>query len=431
MARRFRWMALLIVVTLVGVALISTASPPIFTEDVTDYGRNPWRTHYTPTEPEFPRARDARPVWEVPLGLSRTQPLVVQRDFSGDGNSEVRIYHIAGDRLWALNGDITPAARAPGQSVEHYRQQLIAEGFILWSTPAEALCTTAGLRGGDPLLDLKCRSLGPRPEKRPFSSSQAAYAKGAHPSEDILYVGFGHPASVVAIRAHDGKMLGGYMVDAMGDRGIVGAPLVYPDDTVVIGTTSGEAYIVKGLATGRASVRGLRIGGRISFSPVPVGSNAFIIASDARWSESRGNHGYMMAYGLAQPGRVEFSPRWPAAVVTPAGIPAEAAIDAGTVYFADKFGRLYALRLDNGELLWCRQYPALGPCTGSGAGQPGFINNGPGIDENHVYFVFRNNEGPNQGPGHVVALDKATGNLVWQQPIAFRGNTAPVPMGCL
>ncbi|HYG60469.1 MAG TPA: PQQ-binding-like beta-propeller repeat protein, partial [Symbiobacteriaceae bacterium] len=30
---------------------------------------------------------------------------------------------------------------------------------------------------------------------------------------------------------------------------------------------------------------------------------------------------------------------------------------------------------------------------------------------------------------HVVALNKATGEVVWQQPMAFKGNTAPVPMG--
>lgn len=426
--RRLRWLALLAAVILIALSLVSTASPPIFTDDVTDFGRTPWRTHYTPTEPEYPRARDARPAWEVPLGLSRSQPLVVKRQVTRDG-PEVTIYHIAGDRLWALNGDMTPRARQPGESVEAYRAHLAATGFIRWSTPAESLCTSSGLTDGDPLLEMKCLRLEPRKEQRPFASSHVTYMKANRPANDILYVGFGHPASVVAIRAADGQMLGGYIVDAVGDRGIVGAPLLFPDDTVVIGTTSGEAYIIKGLATGRASVRGLRIGGRISFSPVPVGTSAFLMAADARHDQQHGTHGYMMAYSLASPGIREFQPRWPAAVVTPAGIPGEAAIDAGSVYFADKFGRLYALRLDNGELLWCRQYPTMGACTAGGDSQPGFINNGPGVDEDRVYFVFRNSEGPNRGNGHVVAIHKATGELVWRQPMSFRGNTAPVPMG--
>lgn len=414
---------------LFGAALMTRASAPIYTDEVTDYGRNRWRTHYTPTEPEYPLAENAMPAWEVPLGLSRSQPLVIKRDFTGDGQPNVRIFHLAGDRLWALNGDITPTPRQVGQSANSYRQQLVREGFILWSTPAEALCTTPELLAKDELLAMKCAKLGPRTEQRPFASSQAAYQAGRTVAEDVIYVGFGHPAAVVAIRAGDGRMLGGFMVDHLGDRGIVGAPLLFHSDTVVVGTTSGEAYIVKGLTRGTAWARGLSIGGRISFSPVPLGENAFLMASDARWSSGLGTHGYMMAYGLPGSGTTEFQPRWPAAVTTAAGIPAEAAIDANTVYFSDKFGKLYALRLDNGELLWCRQFPSMGPCRSGGAPQPGFINNGPGVDENHVYFVFRNNQGPNRGNGQVVALNKATGDLVWQQPMAGKGNTAPVPMG--
>ncbi len=429
MQPKYRWAAGIAALLLIGAAVMSTASPPIFTKEVTDYGRNRWRTHYTPTEPEFPRAENARPIWEVPLGLSRSQPLVVKRDFDGDGEPEVRIYHIAGDRLWALNGEIIPTPRQAGQSVEAYRQQLRREGFILWSVPAERLCALPGPAERDDLLAQSCARVGSRTEQRPFASSQAAYWKGADPEDDVIYVGMGHPPSVQAIRATDGAVLGGYIIPPDGDRGIVGAPLPFSGDTVVIGTTSGEAYIIKGIGTdGIARVRSTPVGGRISFSPMPLGATGFIIASDARYSPERGTHGYMMAYSLATPEVREFTPKWPAAVITPAGIPGEAAIDARTVFFADKFGKLYALRVDTGELLWCRQYPGFGPCDGS-RGAPAFINNGPGVDENHVYFVFRNNRGPNQGGGHVVALNKATGTLVWERPMEFKGNTAPVPMG--
>jgi hypothetical protein len=401
--------------------------------DVTDFGRNRWRTHFTPVEPEFPLSQQAKPVWEVPLGLSRSQPLVVQRDYNGDGRSETRIYHLAGDTLWALNGDHTPRGRASGQSTHAYRARLREEGFILWDRPAELLCGQETFRAVDPLLNLKCSRLKPRREQRPFASSQAAYWKGNRPDQDVIYVGFGHPASVVAFRAIDGKILGGYIIDAGTDRGIVGAPLAFADDTVVIGTTSGEAFIIKGLTTGAATARGFVLGGRISSSPVPFGERGFIMASDARTEPALGTHGYVMGFSLSDGALSEFHPLWPAGVATPRGIPGEVAIDARTVYLADKIGRLYALSLETGELLWCRQYPGLGPCQGynraSPPHAPAFINSGPGLDEDRVYFVFRNNQGFNQGGGQIVALSKQTGQLEWQRSLSYQGNTAPVPLG--
>jgi|GEM_PF-5742570 len=421
----------IIVALLVGVVMLvtTTASPPVATQEVTDFGRNRWRTHYSPSEPEYPRANNARPVWEVPLGLSRSQPLVIRRDFDGNGTEDTHVFHIAGDKLWALRGDMLPPERRPAQSVEDYRAQLQREGFIRWSTPAEALCASPDLLARDELLASKCRRVGQREEKRPFASSQAAYVKGARPSNDLIYVGFGHPAAVVAIRALDGKVMGGYIIDPDGDRGIVGAPLVFDGDTVVIGTTSGDAFIIRGMASGVTSHRRYYIGGRISFSPVPLGEGGFLLATDARSAPGLGTHGYMMAYSLPVGGAREFDPKWPAAVVTPAGIPGEAAVDGTSVYFADKFGKLYALRLDTGEMLWCRQYPDMGSCRSGGNPTPAFINSGPGIDENNVYFVFRNNKGPNVGAGHVVALDKRTGGLVWERTMEAKGNTAPVPVG--
>ncbi len=426
MARVNRWAALASALALVLTSAVSSAATPVYTEEVTDYGRNPWRTHYTPTEPEYPLTRDAKAIWEVPLGLSRSQPLVVSRDFNGDGKAEIRIYHIAGDRLWALNGDLVPKARGDGQGVESYRQQLRQEGFILWDVPATEACS-ARLTGQDSILSTACAKWDRDQPARPFASSQAAYSKGAAPAQDVIYVGFGHPASVMAIRAKDGQPLGATLLTHRGDRGIVGAPLVFPGDRVVVGTTDGRVYIISGLAAGAPFPLHQEVGGRISFSPVPIGSNAFIVGSDAR-VDARGVHGYLGAYYLGGGGVSEFDPYWAANVKTPSGIPAEAAIDANTVYFSDKWGRMYALRLDTGELLWCRQFPGLGACEG--AGTPGaFINNGPGVDEDKVYFVFRNNAGPNQGGGQVVALNKATGQVSWTQPMDYQGNTAPVPMG--
>ncbi|HLO02570.1 MAG TPA: hypothetical protein VK191_05645, partial [Symbiobacteriaceae bacterium] len=163
-----RW--LLVTLTALCTFSITASAAPVYTEDVTDYGRNRARNHYTPSEPEYPLAKDARAIWEVPLGLSRSQPLVITRDLNGDGAAEVRIYHLAGDKLWALNGAIIPTPRADGQSVDSYIAQLRREGFILWSTPAEALCSSPATRTDD-LLALKCANLDPRKEVRPFASS--------------------------------------------------------------------------------------------------------------------------------------------------------------------------------------------------------------------------------------------------------------------
>jgi outer membrane protein assembly factor BamB len=429
MRKQLRFVATIAMAVLISTTLATAAAGPAVPEDeVTDFGRTPNRTHYTPAEPEYPRSKNAQPYWEVPLGLSRSQPLVIRRDVAGNGQTVTRIFHLAGDRLWALDGDMQPTPMQAGQSVANYRQQLVNEKFIRWSTPATALCASNQLQRQDDLLAIACSRVSGIAPDRPFASSQAAYVKGARPDDDVIYVGFGYPAALVAIRAKDGQVLGGYVVDGKGDRGIVGAPLVFPGDTVVIGTTSGEAYIVQGLATGTARVRGLAIGGRISFSPVPLGPSGFLMGSDARYAADLGSHGYLMAYGLGGPAGGQFSPKWPSAVVTDSGIPGEAAIDAQTVYFADKHGKLFALKLDTGELMWCRQFPGMGACTG-GDSAPAFINNGPGVDENQVYFVFHNDQGPNQGTGHIVALNKATGELLWQQPMDFMGNTAPVPMG--
>jgi outer membrane protein assembly factor BamB len=355
------------------------AASPLPSIDVTDYGRTRFRTHYTPQEPEYPLLKGARAVWEVPLGISRSQPLVIARDWNGDGRPEVRIFHVAGDMLWALNGEITPAARPDGLSAEEYRRQLRDEGFILWSLGSGSVCTDKPLLAGDELLRLRCQRMGARREERPFASSQASYVQGPTPDQDVIYVGYGHPASVAAIRAVDGKLLGAFVVDTDGDRGIVAAPLPFSGDRVVIGTTYGEVYLVRGLTTGVASVRGVRIGGRISSSPVPVGEHSFIIASDARHEENWGTHGYLIAITLGQgaTGLHPFRPSWPAAILTQAGIPGEVAIDSRTIYMADKYGKLYALALDTGQLLWCRQFPVLNACQPGQTAVTGFINMNP------------------------------------------------------
>lgn len=352
---------------------VATAAPAPG-DDVTDYGRNRWRTHNTPQEPEFPLFNGVAPVWEVPLGISRSQPLVVSRDWNGDGVPEVRLFHVAGDTLWALDGSVTPSPRPQWMSAEDYRENLRGEGFVLWSTTAASVCADPSLLERDELLRLKCLNIGIRKEARPFSSSQASFLPGPTPDQDVVYVGYGHPASVAAIRAKDGKVLGAFIVDHDGDRGIVTAPLPYHQDTVVIGTTSGEAYVIRGLSSGTAMARGVQIGGRISSSPVPVGDHSFIIASDARYEENVGTHGYLMAMSLGQGalGLHPFRPTWHAAVLTQSGIPGEVAIDARTIYMADKHGKLYALSLDTGQLFWCRQFPAMNACTGS-SGTPGFI----------------------------------------------------------
>lgn len=343
------------------------------TRDVTDYGRTPDRNHFTAEEPGYPLCM----LWSRALGKSRSQPVVVQADMNADGVGETRIYHLAGDSLWALDD----------------------AGNVIWRQRVQD----------------------------GYSASHPAYWRAADPSQDVIYAGTGKP-SLIAVRATDGEVLGELMLppsdgyndctgtpvrDFAPDYGVVTAPLVYPDGTVVLGTTDGEVWVVRGLADGSPVASRICLGGRISSSPVPVGDRAFIIASDGRVAGGAGSYGYVMAFWRSGSGHTDFEPRWPEPVFTPAGVPGEVAVDGTLIYFADKRGTIYAASLDDGRIMWHRA-------------TDGFINMGPGVDIEHVYFALRDPGG--SGHGSLVALRKRSGVEAWSVPLPGDGNTAPVPL---
>jgi polyvinyl alcohol dehydrogenase (cytochrome) len=72
-----------------------------------------------------------------------------------------------------------------------------------------------------------------------------------------------------------------------------------------------------------------------------------------------------------------------------------------------KSGSAHAVRRDNGELVWTRN---LGPGTANGS-QGIFVNS----TWTGKYMLFACNKG---GPATLYALDGATGNIVWERPLA-------------
>lgn len=375
-----------------GVPGVRWATPPgRSSRDVTDLGRGPSRTHYTTEEPGYPLCL----LWTAPLGKSRSQPLIVRTDYNYDGIQDIRIYHLAGSRLWALDGDMDPPEIDPALPVAEQLRLMRASGFIIWDIPVQ----------------------------EGYSASQLSYWRAENPADDVVYAGTGKP-SVMAVSAYTGAVLGEYRLprsegykDCLGnvirdfspDYGLVGAPLVYPDGTVVVGTTDGEVFIIRSLATGHPVTSRMCLGGRMSSAPVPIGTSSFVVASDGR--ASGGGYGYLAAFWLASGRHWDFERRWE--LFTPAGIPGEVAVDGAMIYFADKRGTLYAAALADGRVMWHRAVD-------------GFINKGPGVSPEEVYFAARSPGGT--GTGNLLAVHKRTGEVAWSVVLPGDGNTAPVPV---
>lgn len=393
---------------LILLLLLAPAWPARASRDVTDYGRTPQRNHYTAEEPGYPLCL----LLKLPLGQSRSQPLIVRRDVDGDGREELRIYHMMGDSLFAFDGgQLNPSPPDPALDREQQIARWQAEGFI-----------KARIR------------LQPG-----YSASQLAYWRSSRPGGDLVVAGTGQRA-VVVLRAGDLAPVqppvtipepadpyadcNGQVIRTFRDHGIVAAPLLLADPhnpgqpLVVIGTTEGEVWIIRGV--GRSPQVSRRcVGGRISSSPVPLGGAAFVIASDGRAEGGRAEFGYVMAYRVADPRTGEMIvPYWQEPLFTPRGVPGEVAIDMTQIYFADKGGVLYAAALETGIPVWAP------------ARVDGFINMGPGINADYAFFASRD---PAGGPGHLYAVRKRTGEVVtgYTATLPGGGNTAPVPLAAL
>lgn len=354
---------MLLAATLMGAASAASGGIP-----VTDFGGDRNRNHYSAEPWGYPMCA----AWAVDLGRSASQPLSI-----GD-----RIYHLAGDSLWALRKvDELP----PNLSNEEAKKAL-----VVWQK--------SGL------------------QQEP-SRSHPTYSDGTGQSADgrlyqgLIYAGTGITAAgtsaLIVVAAEDGTVLGQFDLPAE----IVSAPLVFPDDHVVFGTTDGRVWVIKGLAsatviTPRVDTRLLE--GRVSSSPVPVGPDRFVIGADGT-----PHGGKVMAYNLA------LHPIWTEPFYTPAGVPASfAADDRGIVYFSDKTGVFYAVDGRTGVKIWS----AISPFADT------FLNNSPAVDADHIYFTIRRGD----GEGHLIAFPRRARDIntpVWTATLPSNGNTAPLVWG--
>lgn len=350
---------------------------------VTDFGGDRNRQHYSPEPWGFPLCG----AWAVDLGQSMSQPLSV-----GD-----RIYHLAGNSLWALRRlqDL-----APELSNDEALEQL-----VIW----------------------RRRDLQAKPSSsHPTYVDQTVVFPDGHTYRGVIYAGTGpvrNPdgslgsPSIVAVAAEDGALLGRMSLPAE----IVSAPLVFPGDRVVFGTTDGRVWRVTGLASAAFSSPiddKVTLGGRVSSSPVPLGADAFVIGTDGAPEGGR-----IMAYNL------DLEPLWqrpdgsPDYVYSPFGVPASfARVDDRQIYYSDKRGLVYALDGHLGEYTWIGNIP----------GEMVFLNNSPAVDPHHVYYTVRNSSDAN-GLGQLVAFSRAgLGSFsppVWTANLPGRGNTAPLVWG--
>ncbi len=351
---------------------------------ITDFGGDRWRNHYSSEPWGFPMCAS----WAVDLGASASQPLHVND----------RIYHLAGDSLWAL--------RALDSLPEDLTNEEAKERLVIWRK--QGLQSTISY-SHPTYVDQVVRT---------FDGTEyrgVIYAgTGRVPKED----GTPGKPSLVAVAAEDGTLLARIELP---DE-IVSAPLAFPDGTIVFGTVNGYVWSVKDMADARRGTNMQifweRLGGRVSSSPVPFGEDAFVIGTDG--AEGEGGGGRVMAYSLELEelwARPDGSPDY---VYTPRGVAASfAEVEDNVIYFSDKSGMFYAVDMRPGVIRWI------------GSGASGFINNSPAVDEDRVYFTLRRSS--DTGKGKLVAYPRrGDGNLrepAWVADLPAEGNTAPMVWG--
>lgn len=344
-------------------------------EDITDFGGDRYRKHLSSEPWGYPMCS----AWAVDLGRSASQPLHV-----GD-----RIYHLAGDSLWAL--------RRVDSLPPDLTNEEIQERLVIW-------------RRRDLQTDISF--------SHPTYVDQTVRTRDGRTYRGVIYAGTGPmpnqdgaptASSLIAVAAEDGTLLGRMPLP---DK-IVSAPLAFADsDTVVFGTVNGWVWSVRGLAS--SPVSGVQwfwrpLGGRVSSSPVPLGPDSFLIGADG--SDGQGK---VMAYDLTA------RPLWltdagePDFVQTPYGVAASFAKAGDIAYFADKEGIFYGLDVNTGQLLWNKTVA-------------GVVNNSPAVDDEKVYFTMR--QAFSDGKGHLLAFDRINGSLQWDSVLPAAGNTAPMIWG--
>lgn len=324
---------------------------PVLAADWKDFGGTEERTHRS----DDPMSPPVMPKWSVQLGRSSSQPLVV-------GN---RIYHLAGDYLWCLNGE------APANAT-------LAD-LVIWNIQVNEGTVTR---------------------------SHPVYHDG------IIYFGTGG-GRVAAVDAETGQLLGqtGQLASE-----VVSAPLVFDSGEVVVGTSDGYVYIIRGLQEGNPWFNRYYLGGRVTSSPIKLDRvKGFIIGDD-------GGSGRVRAFYVGDGVHEDFEDAWERAIQS-GSVPASFAKDVAKdvtenssyFYFSNKYGKLYQADVTTGQVLGVNVTFYNSVHT--------FINNSPAIGNSYVYFTIRSYH----GTGKIVAVDKSNWyNVVWTQDLLNQGNTAPL-----
>lgn len=351
--------------------------------DVTHFGGDAYRNHFS--NEGFGTGMCA--AWAVDLGRSSSQPLMV------DG----RIYHMAGDSLWALRADRTLPVELPTDEIQ--------KELVIWRKE--------GLQTVPPD--------GPSTDSSPVYVDETVTFVDGTVFKGLVYAITGpvpgtNERSLVVVAAQTGELLGRVMLPPVE---FISSPLVLPGDIAVFGSTDGYLWAVQGAATAFSADPEITpprfVGGVISGSFVPVGHNKFLVGFDAL-----NGHGGVMLYGL------DLKPRWlnpdgtPAFFTTPNGVNASfAAALNDLVYFSDRTGRFYAINTQTGTEVWSGSIPGT---------THNYVNNSPAVDNLHVYFTVRRSD----GKGKIVAFSRqgsGSKEPLWTATLPGEGTTAPLIWG--
>lgn len=338
--------------------LIFTNARIVYAADWTDFGGDDKRQHRS-TDPLSP---PVVPKWSVQLGRSSSQPLIV-----GD-----KIYVLAGDSLWCLNGNAPEGLEVTLDDIINGRDN--ARQLVIWRISIN---------------------------EGKVSKSHPVYHNG------IIYLGTGG-GRVAAVDAETGQLLGQTGVLA---PEVVSAPLVFESGEVVVGTSDGYVRIIRGLQNGNPTSKKYYLGGRVTSSPIKLNSgNGFIIADD-------GGQGVVKAFYINDGVHQDFDPVWPKPIKA-GSVPASFAKDLGdsndTFYFSTKNGKFFQASISTGGYLVNTKY----------YNSVIRINNSPAVGSSYVYFNIRRSY---SGSGELVAVDKSNWFYCpWSRELENDGNTAPL-----
>lgn len=348
-------------IILLAVLLVFTALTQAMASDWTDFGGDENRRHLAAD----PLSPPVAPKWAAQLGRSVSQPLVV-----GD-----RIYVLAGGSLWCLDANAPPGLNVTLDDINNGTEA--ARQLVVWQV--------SGINEGN------------------VSRSDPVYRDG------VIYLGTGG-GRVAAVDAATGAVLG--LTERLGPDGVevVSAPLIFDNGEVVVGTSTGYVWIIRGLTEGAPEGNSLYLGGRVTCSSVKVpvrDGQAFVVADD-------GGPGRVKAFYVGDGVRNDFDPVW-ASWISSGPVPASFAVDQDgvTFYFSNKYGKLF-----KGNLL-------AGSAEANAvhySSTASFVNNSPGVGNSFVYFTFRKLV----STGRLVALDKTSWDIVWEQDLPSWGNTSPL-----